>query len=226
MVYPENIFQPDPVSNESRPYIVFLAKRVDFNIQKARSASDSFDSLVPQGNFTLPMPNNGLTDGSTNQYSEGPSAFGIINQGLSKTYGGDDISSHVGFVADPKMTQLYKGTKPREWSGTWLFIPQNENEAKAVQDILKSIKTWGAPDKADFADKVGILIQPYVFEIIFSNGVINDMMKLDKMALVSYSINYFNQGYASTYADGMSKQISLTLNFAEFGIKTRGDWGK
>jgi hypothetical protein len=224
MLYPLNIFSPDPVSGSLRPFIIFLAFEVDFDMMKAKSWSDSGTMKIPRGGFVLPMPNNGLIDAVTNDYDSGGS---LIAQGFSDAVGADGariMSQTTGMVPDPKLTQTYKGTQARKWSGTWQIVPQSMGESAMVALILAFIKKAAAPDKKDVKNKVGVLIQPYVFKIVFSNPAIHLAMQFDQMAIEGYSINYFAQGYASTYKDKMPKQIELTMNFAEFGVKTRKDW--
>jgi hypothetical protein len=236
MKYPSNIYEPDPVSKRERPYITFKAKEVKYNIKKDMVYSSTEDILEPKQQFVLPMPTNGLIDSSTNQYDsqntyEGDrnqSVLGLANkavQGLSPmTVSGNQVAQ-IGRLPDPRLTQVYLGTKSRSWTGTWQLMPQDAGESAAIATILRYIKYSAAPDRSKNT-KIGVLLQPFVYEIVFSNTIINKAMKFDKMAISSYSIEYFAQGYASTYADLMPKHIQLTMTFEEYGIKTRKDWGE
>lgn len=227
--YPNNLFEEDPYTLNDKMHILFMPHEVQLNIMNKESWFDSITKLKPMSDyiFALPMPNEGLTDAVSNQYENNPGLIaGLVNANLDPF--ANAMSQLGGFVPDPKFTQVYMGTTPRSWSGTWQFVPQNRQEAESMMNIIKNVKICAAPDKASIKNVVGVLIQPYVFKIIFgstsNNNIVNEYMKLDKMALVSYSVNYFAQGYASTYEDGMPKQVSLTLEFAEYGIKTRKDW--
>lgn len=223
MVYPSNITQPDTITHKERSYIIFYAYEVDFNATKAKSYSDATETLAPRGAFILPMPNDGLMDSVTNNYDNGGDI--MASAVWSKFEGAKQaLSQYGGRVPDPKLTQAYQGTNSRKWSGTWQIVPQSAGESSDVSDILKFIKKAAAPDKREINNKIGMLVQPYVFKIEFSNPVIQKSMNFNQMAIEGYSINYFGQGYASTYKDNMPKQIQLTMNFAEFGIKTRKDW--
>jgi len=231
MIYPLNIFTPDPVTNNIRPFIIFMANKVQFNVMKGMAYGVTDDMLVPAGGFTLPMPNGGLIDSSSNDYGEDASGFGKLTQNAISggqsivdgvTLGAGDLAAG-GIVADPRLTQVYKGTSARTWSGEWQIVPQSKGEAAAAAAILWFVKYSAAPDRAG-NDKMGLLIQPHIYRIIFSNPVLQLALQFDKMALVSYSINYFAQGYASTYGDMMPKHMSLTMEFKEYGIKTKKDW--
>jgi hypothetical protein len=236
MIYPVNIFSPDPVSKEIRPFVIFIPQKLETNVNKSVGYSSTTDLLSPKAPFVLPMPNNGLVDASDNQYDEQNSfegdynqaAIGMVNKGAQMMTPYVNISGNSaaqrGRLPDPRLTQVYMGTSSRSWTGTWQFIPQSVGEAAAAAAILGYVKYCGAPDRSANT-KIGILLQPFVFKVIFSNPLIHLAMQFDQMALASYSIEYFAQGYASTYSDMMPKQMQLTMTFKEWGIKTRKDWG-
>ena len=165
-------------------------------------------------------------------HNNGPASNPIIGEALKTSVGvaatSDMATWGMGQTPDPLMTNIYKGTSPRVWSGTWQIIPQSMLESAAIALMLMKIKKWGSPDTRGGHigdEKVGFLTPPYTYKIVFGNPFIQNAMRFNEMALQSYSINYFAQGYASTYKDLMPKQIELTLSFSEFGIKYRTDWG-
>jgi len=224
-LYPLNIFSKDPTSRKIRPFIIFIIKEIKWNITKELSAASLEPVMIPKGGFSLPFPNGGLIDSVSHSYSEEAGLFGAMAQGaMDGVPMAKQGMNRLGLVVDPRMTQIYQGTASRQWSGTWQIIPQSLGEAAAVAIILYEIKKFGSPSRKFGDQKVGLLQQPCVFSMTFSNPVIELAMQFDKMALQSYSINYFAQGYASTYKDMMPKHIELTMNFVEFGIKTQEDW--
>jgi len=231
MIYPVNIFSPDPVTGGIRPFMIFLPHKVEHNVLSTLAYGVTKDMLSPRLPFVLPMPNGGLQDGSTNQYAEEPSGLGevavaagkFISGGVEKLSGIGNGAEKMGLAPDPRLTQTYMGTSSRQFTGTWQMIPQSLGESIACMAILGWVKYCAAPDRAG-SDKVGILLQPYVFKIIFGNPILHFAMSLDQMAIESYSINYFAQGYASTYKDMMPKHMELTMTFKEYGIKTKEDW--
>ena len=220
MIYPINIFSRDPASNSIRPFIAFIAKKPVISFQAGAPWQNTFHSAIPVGGFVLPMPDGGLVDTVSHSYSDVNPIMSKIAEAIP---GSDIISMATGMTLDPLMTQIYKGTAPRKWSGTWQIVPQSFAESLAVSIMLGFIKYWVAPDKTD-TGQLGMLIQPMFFKMYFSNPIIHLAMNFNDMVMESYSINYFAQGYASTYKDMMPKHIELTMNFAEFGIKYRSDW--
>lgn len=225
-LYPLNIFTPEPLSGGIRPFIIFVIKDVKWNVKKELSAESLAPVLKPVGGFALPMTTTGLIDKVSHAYSEEPGLMGLAANAISELGGSiiKDGFRRAGIIPDPKLTQIYQGTSSRSWSGTWQIIPQSLGESAAVGLILWEIKRFGSPKRFPDENKIGALIQPSVYSIYFSNPVLENAMQFDKMALEEYTINYFAQGYASTYKDMMPKQIELTLSFKEFGIKTQQDW--
>jgi len=224
MIYPMNIFSSDPTSHNVRPFIIFIAYKPMINVAMSQNWSTAFNFFLPVGGFVLPFPDTGMIDTQSNTFTQNHPFGSKVADSMKGTLG-DSISMLAGVVPDPMMTNIYQGTTPRKWSGTWQIIPQSLGEAALVFLLIKNLKTYAAPDKASImSDKLGVLEQPYVLGLTFSNPVIELAMSFNKMAIESYSINYFAQGYPSTYKDMMPKHIELTLNLSEFGIKTRSDW--
>jgi len=234
MMYPLDIVTPDPITKKPRPFIIFIAKdvNVDINFQRGWDAIKTIKSA--RGGFILPMPNTGLLDEQTfdwatiNGVGGNLAAKGVqkINDGFSGISGGliDNAAERMGITSDPKQTRIFKQANPRNWSGTWSLVPQSQLESAAIAGILGFLKYAAAPKKYDYKDKVGLLKQPYIWKIIFVNPVLQLAMRFNEMSLNTYSINYFPDGYASTYWDFFPKHIELTMSFTEFQFKTKQDW--
>jgi len=224
MMYPLNLLTPEPQSGGIRPSIMFIAYEYEADIMKAKSVTEALPAAVPQPfrSFALPMPEGGVVDSSQNTYGiNNPTMAGSVSA-ISPFA---DMASYMGgAILDPKLTQVYQGTSPRSWDGTWQLIPESMLESAAIAVILMNIKIGGSPAKTSEDGKPGMLKQPFIYKIKFSNPIIDKAMQFHKMAMESYSISYFAQGYASTYIDMMPKHITLNMKFVEFGIKDRSDW--
>ena len=225
MMYPLNLFGTDPTSGAVRPFILFMAQEAKVNIGSKKSWKDIDLVNIPKGGFALPFPNGGLKDSVQHTYDPGnPMADAIIGAIPGEL---KDALAMGGVVPDPMLTQIYRSTAPRKWSGSWDIVPQSMAESAMVALLLSKLKKWAAPDSSSInvkSVKVGVLTAPYTWKIIFGNPVIQLAMDFNDMALESYEIDYFAQGFASTYNDLMPKHITLTMNFAEFGIKRKSDW--
>ena len=231
MMYPLNIFTPDPVSGMVRPFVTFVAQEIKFNPNAMKSIKNFLkfqNPPVPKGGFVLPMPSGGLVDSVTNDFGPTPNPLteGVAESLKSAKAAGvnisDVVSGQTGLVIDPWMTNIYKGTSPRTWSGEWDFLPQSAAESLAIGTLLMKLKKWSSPQR--HAGGLPIMKAPYVWKIIFGNPYIQTMTNFNMMSLTSYSINYFADGYAATYMDGMPKHISLSMSFSEFGIKYQDEW--
>ena len=225
MIYPLNLFTPDPVTNSIRPFCIILGFEIQSNLLAMKTSSDPINIRIPKLGFALPMPNTGVIDSHSNEYTNAP---GLI-AGLASSFVEGKVSKNVtsqlfGFTMNPDTISTYNGTALRTYTGTWQLVPQSRGESAAISLILWMIKISSAPAKADIINTIGILIQPYSFKIIFSNPLIHLGASYDDMVLNSYTINYFAQGYSSTYSDMFPKQIELTMNFTERHIKYREDW--
>ena len=233
MIYPLNIMTPDPVSGGIRPSMIFVVQEVQFDVMKSLSYGVTKDLLLPVGGFILPMPNGSLIDSSQNTYSQESSVAGEINQKAMGLADGAMTAGSLGMVnngmakmgrlPDPRLTQVYMGTGPRNFSMEWNFVPQSFVEATSALLILGYIKYIAAPDRMKNS-KIGVLKQPYVLKAIFTNPILHKMMDMDQLAITSYSINYFAQGYSSTYESMIPKEMTLSLELQEFSIKTKEDW--
>lgn len=228
MVYPLNLLtSTDPVTGYMRPFILFMLQEPKINIMKVASWSDVKNINIPKGCFSLPMPNSPLEDSVSNDYSTDNDLRKIETDMMgSGGTAGKLLAQNAGITADPLMSQTYMGTKPRTFSGEWQLMPQNIAESAAIAGILWTIKHGAAPAKLKKSAKLGLLAPPYTYKLVFGNPQIQAALKYNDMALTSYSIKYFSNGYASSYWDLMPKKISLSLSFAEFGIKYREDWEK
>jgi len=227
MIYPSNLFSPDPVSGMIRPSIIMICFETQTNIMKAKSAYNDVTIRVPKFGFALPMPNTGVADSQTNTFATAP---GLIS-GAVKNFvegvipgGANTMSQATNMVVNPALTSVYVGSELRNYSCNFMLVPQSFKESAAIALILWMVKIAASPKKIDLVNKLGLLKAPYNFTIIFSNPVLELGTRFDNMNITSYTINYNATGYSSTYKDMFPKTIELTMNFVENGIKTRDDW--
>jgi hypothetical protein len=125
-------------------------------------------------------------------------------------------ASHgFGVTLDPVNITTFTGVPIRQFSFTYKFIPNNEQEAAQIGKIIKSFRTELYPEKSGWA-----LVYPNAFTIeqvhIPSNGsqraiVLNKFLK---SFLVSVSTTY-NPTSMAMMADGSWSEVDLTLTFQE-----------
>jgi len=124
-------------------------------------------------------------------------------------------SSGFGVTLDPVNITTFTGVPIRQFSFTYKFIPNNQQEALQIGKIIKSFRTELYPEKSGWA-----LIYPNAFAIeqvhIPSDGsqraiVLNKFLK---SFLVSVSTTY-NPTSMAMMADGSWSEVDLTLTFQE-----------
>ena len=133
---------------------------------------------------------------------------------------GNQLMSSSGFrkpLVNPGYFQDYKGTKPRAFSFSWDFVPNNSNEAKQIFNIIYNLKKFTLPTLT-LAQTA--LLSPYIFEIQVGNNLINSMMNMNNLVCKGMDVNYTSDNTLQMFADGMPKHITLKMEFAERTLMT------
>lgn len=114
----------------------------------------------------------------------------------------------------PHQLQNYKGSNPRSLSLTFTFLPNNQQEAKAIQDIIIAVKAFSSPSL--MAGSVTML-PPYFWDLYLSNKSIMNMYRFDSMVCTRVSVKYGEEGMQLFY-DGFPKKVTLSLGFDEASL--------
>jgi len=181
--------------------------------------------------IVLPLPNT-FTDQQAHEWSTTSSPVGellkdftdtkIFGASLDNSLGW--AASHVGArkpVADPGYFQNYTGSTPRGFNMSFDFIPDSEEEANMIIQIIMRLKQYSSPSRL-----VGgvALMAPYYFNVQFSNDYINAMAKLDYCVLSNITVDYGADGNMQQTHDGFPKHIVMSLAFQELHMTTMEDY--
>jgi hypothetical protein len=131
-----------------------------------------------------------------------------------------NASSAMGFrkpLVDPGFFANYQGTRPRVFNMSFDFIPNNENEANNILNIIINLKKFSLPTTA--VNGV-MLMAPYTFEIIFGNKRLERLINLSNVALQSLEVNYSADGTMQMFGNGMPKYIRVSMQFLECNVVT------
>lgn len=131
-----------------------------------------------------------------------------------------NASSALGFrkpLVDPGFFANYQGTRPRVFNMSFDFIPNNENEANNILNIIINLKKFSLPTTA--VNGV-MLMAPYTFEIIFGNKRLERLINLSNVALQSLEVNYSADGTMQMFGNGMPKYIRVSMQFLECNVVT------
>jgi hypothetical protein len=130
-------------------------------------------------------------------------------------------------VRNPNTEMLFRSIGFREYQFDFKFTPRSEQEAKAVQNIIKAFKFYSAPEIRVGANTPRFYIWPAEFDIEFwSNGKLNSFInKISTCACVDVTVDYTGAGEWSALRpgdiNGMGVQTNLLLKFKELEIITK-----
>ena len=137
---------------------------------------------------------------------------------LDKAPGGDLLSSATGMAANPRKEAVFKGVDFRTFSFNYSFFPRNEDEAKNVENIIKMFKFHMHPEMKDSSNF--LYLYPSEFDIVYYKGSEENLHlhRHTSCVLVGLDINYTPNGNFTTFANGMSTQTDMMLQFKELAL--------
>lgn len=199
------------------------------NTALGRKLSES--KLITKASITLPLPDD-IDDDQSHQWGmEDNKIYKNLKELASKAVDKnkytkgikegyqmlDTAAESAGIrmpMERPHQLQNYKGSSPRSLSLSFTFLPNNQQEAKAIQDIVIAIKAFSSPSL--FAGSVSML-PPYFWDLYLSNKSIMNMYRFDSMVCTKVSVKYGEEGMQLFY-DGFPKKITLSLGFDEASL--------
>lgn len=142
-------------------------------------------------------------------------------------------------MINPGQFQYYQGSSLRSFKFSFTFIPENQKETQQVIEIIRFFKKCASPslpfsdskeikEERDLMDRImdqGIMLSPCTWEIFVCNPTINKLMSFHKCACTNVSVTYGDSEKVSMYYDGMPKQVSLSLDFAECQLQFSESYG-
>lgn len=120
-------------------------------------------------------------------------------------------------MIDPGYFQDYTGTDPRGFNFTWDLVPNNQEEADNIMEIILRLKKYTLPTTTVSGMS---LLSPYIFDIQTGNDKINEMINMNNVVCESMAVNYSVDGTLQMFPDGTPKHMQLTLGFKERSVVT------
>ena len=176
----------------------------------------------------LPLPNE-LMDGQSHRWEMETGLIGqlagaavdkasIKGVGINKLLG--EASMSFGFrkpMVDPGMFQNYGGSAPRNFDFSFDMIPNNDEEAIAIMNIILNLKKFSLPRSI-----IGgvSLLAPFIFEIEIGNDNMRKLINMNDVVMTAIRVNYGADGNMQMFSNGMPKYITLNLSFAERSLVT------
>jgi hypothetical protein len=143
-----------------------------------------------------------------------------INQLNLKSGKGAGITGGAGgaIAVNPHVEFFFENVNPRTFSYTFKMSPKSIDEARAINEIIKTFKYHSAPES--LGDEAGRYWKyPQIFQIEYWNSDITH--KIGDCALTEISVNYAAVGDTHTFYDGQPLMTEMTLNFSELEIITK-----
>ena len=154
-----------------------------------------------------------------NDAANAAAAFAASKAGSTR---GAIVSSALQTTINPNTRAVFKTVPLREFSFAFKLLPQSQQEAREIVDIVNMFREEIYPE----VYKVGNTPISYKFPNQFMITLDYDGKDVDIMILPSYLINMnttYNGSSASFYRDGKFSEIDLTLSFRESRTLSRQD---
>lgn len=152
---------------------------------------------------------------------EGAKKLGPAATALGLNAAPSAVGAAAGLAANPKKEQIFRGVDFRNFTFDYQFYPRSAEEARNVQNIIKTLKYHMHPE---FKDTTNFLyIYPSEFDIVYYQGATENpnLHRHTSCVLTNMNVNYTPNGQFTTFADGMPTQINLTLTFKELALLTK-----
>ena len=144
-------------------------------------------------------------------------------------------------MINPGQFQNYTKSSLRSFSFEFVFIPENTKERDQVIEIVKFFKRSASPSlpgklaqngaEVNTAEAImsklseAMMLSPHTWEIFVCNPHINKLMSFHECVCKNVSVTYGDSEKVAMFEDGMPKQISLKLDFAETSLQFSDSYG-
>jgi hypothetical protein len=134
---------------------------------------------------------------------------GVTRGAAAALPGGSVIARNQGRVTNPKEFMMFKSPGIREFSFEFTFIPQSEQEAESVTDILRFFRSAAYPEEAALEYKF-----PDTFNISYRQAL-GGIIKIPEVACTAISVVYNPNSISFFRNNGMPVETNLSLSFTE-----------
>ena len=122
-----------------------------------------------------------------------------------------------GTPINPKVEVLYANTLQRQFAFDFLLAPSNEAESAALDNIIRTLRFYAAPEYNSGLIDSFFWTPPSEFDITFYNrGVENTKIpRINTCVLEQIDVSYAPSGVYSTFSNGYPVQTRMMLRFKE-----------
>lgn len=168
-------------------------------------------------------------------FSSIPFVGGMVGQALPGDALGSALSQSIGAAPNPNPSVAFSGPILRDYTLTWTFMPNNDQEARAVRFIIQHLKMSSLP-KNSITASAAILGYPRTCQLNFfpwdtgGGGKYGwsqySIIRAKPAFMASVNVNY-TSGAAPAFFHNEQKTpviTQLTINFKEIEYHLRHDW--
>jgi len=135
---------------------------------------------------------------------------------------GGAVQAQGGFARNPHMALLFRGVGFRSHSFSYTLVPKNEDETRAIHNIIKFFKTWMLPSYFQGYNN-NLFEYPYEFGITFQHP--DYLFNIADSVLETFNVNYHAAGSPRylNMTDGKKAPLAvqIDMSFRETTICTR-----
>lgn len=129
------------------------------------------------------------------------------------------LARGLGVVPNSNMQLLFNNVTLRGFNFSYLMSPRSKDEAKVVNQIIRTFKQGMAAKKRNLqAGGASLFLgTPNVYKLEYKSGndPIKGMNKFKICALKGFAVNYSPNGKWSAYEGGQPSSITMTMTFQE-----------
>ena len=129
------------------------------------------------------------------------------------------LARGLGVVPNSNMQLLFNNVTLRGFNFSYLMSPRSEDEAKVVNQIIRTFKQGMAAKKRNLqAGGASLFLgTPNVYKLEYKNGndPIKGINKFKICALKGFAVNYSPNGKWSAYEGGQPSSVTMTMTFQE-----------
>ena len=129
------------------------------------------------------------------------------------------LARGLGVVPNSNMQLLFNNVTLRGFNFSYLMSPRSKDEAKVVNQIIRTFKQGMAAKKRNLqAGGASLFLgTPNVYKLEYKSGndPIKGMNKFKICALKGFAVNYSPNGKWSAYEGGQPSSVTMTMTFQE-----------
>jgi hypothetical protein len=152
-------------------------------------------------------------------------AVGAAASAIATKFMPNILQVATGVTSNPRKEQLFRGVDFRTFVFDYSFFPRNEKEAEDVLNIIYMFKLHMHPEFKGEDLGQFLYVYPSEFDIsyFYNNQENLNLHRHTSCVLTEMNVQYAPEGQYTTFSNGISTHINVSLTFKELSILTKKD---